>query len=207
MLVSSILIVPGAWALAAVCRWFCRNLKFSDGRTATFTGRGGEIVGWWILAVLFGGIRFNIGGSHGYGIRIVNARVGIPVAIAAWLLGAFAGWQILRWCVRSVAFESGERFSFEGGFWSLLGWDLFVDLLVLTIIGWAWGLAAMYRWMTENTRSEKAELRFHGEGHQILWRVVVTMLLCILIVPIPWAILWYSRWLTANTTIEGSIAR
>jgi uncharacterized protein DUF898 len=205
-ILASIVIIPGAWVLAAIGRWFCRNLRASDGRTATFTGRGGEIVGWWILAALCGAISHEAGGIYLFRIRVVGLGLGIPGDIIQWLLGALAWWMILRWFVANVQFDSGERFRFEGGYWMLLVWNLWVALLFVTIVGWAWGMAAMYRWMAENTRSGKSVLGFYGRGHEILWRTLVTLLLCILIIPIPWACLWYTQWLVASTAIESPAA-
>jgi hypothetical protein len=212
MLVAGILIVPGAWALAAVCRWFVRSLRFSDGRTATFTGRGSEIVGWWILGALAGGARNRLFGFHIVNIDIVridlptNGVEGALLGIAQFLLGGLVLWMIIRWFVAHVEFDSGERFRFEGGYGALLAWDVWIGLLVITVIGWAWGLAGMYRWMAESTQSAKSTLRFYGKGHQTLWRTVVAVLLSILIVPLPFACLWYTQWLVKNTTIEGRLA-
>jgi hypothetical protein len=185
MLVAAILIVPAAWALAAVCRWFVRKLRFSDGRTANFTGRGGEIVGWWVLGALAGGIRNRLFGFHIVNIDLV--RIDFPtnsvedalLGLVQLLLGTLATWMIIRWFVSHVEFDSGERFRFEGGYGLFLAWEVFVGLLA---IGWAWGLAGMYRWMAESTRSPKSMLRFYGKGHQILWRTLVALLLCILII-------------------------
>ena len=212
MLVAGILIIPGAWALAAVCRGFVRNLRFSDGRTAAFTGRGSEIVGWWILGAVAGGMRNRFFGVHIVNVDLLridfptNSVEGALVNIARFLLGALASWMLIRWFVDHLEFQPGEHFRFEGGYGALLAWDVWVGLLVITIIGWAWGLAGMYNWMAESTRSERSALRFHGQGHQILWRTLVTLLLSVLIIPIPFALLWYAQWLVKSTTIEGNLA-
>ncbi len=196
-IVCSILIVPGAWLLAAVCRWFCRNLRFSDGDVAEFRGRGIEIVGWWIFALLVGGIRIGVPG-----IRLVDVQI---LGGVAFFIGAYGWLQVIRWMIRSVGLSSGARFSFKGTYLELLGWHVLNGLAMLTIIGWGWSLAATYRWMARSTRAEQRELRFHGEGHQVLWRVVVTVLMCIPVVTIPWAVLWYTRWIVANVTIEADL--
>lgn len=212
MLVAGILIVPGAWALAAVCRRFVRNLRFSDGRTATFTGRGGEIVGWWILGAVAGGVRTRFFGIHIVNIdilRIDAATNGVEdalIGIAQLLVGGLVTWMIIRWFVAHVEFDSGDRFRFEGGYGNFMAWEVLAGLLAITVIGWAWGLAGMYRWMAESTGSETSTLRFYGKGHQILWRTLVAVLLCVLIIPIPFACLWYTQWLVRNTTIEVRLA-
>ena len=48
-IVLGILIIPYGWAVSLLSGWFVNNLAFSDGRTATFTGRGSQIWGYYIL--------------------------------------------------------------------------------------------------------------------------------------------------------------
>jgi uncharacterized membrane protein YjgN (DUF898 family) len=101
---------------------------------------------------------------------------------------------------------AGERFRFHGTIRELLGWQILNGLAAITIIGWAWSTAAMYRWAAENTRSEHRALKFHGKGFEILWRSLATLLFCLPIVTIPWALLWYTRWLVSQVTIGGNYA-
>jgi hypothetical protein len=186
-----ILAIAGAWIFGGACRWFCRHLKFSDGTSADFSGRGGQILGWWLLCVL---------ASRGWD---VPAPEGVFLGIALCLLGLWGSINVLRWFVGRVELSSSRRFSFLGTYVELLGWEILVALSVLTVVGWAWALAAMYRWMARNTRASDAALRFHGAGPQILWRTVVAILCSIPVVTIPWVWLWYTRWVVRNTTIEG----
>jgi uncharacterized membrane protein YjgN (DUF898 family) len=78
-------------------------------------------------------------------------------------------------------------------------------LAVLTIIGRAWSGAATYRWMARSTRAKDRTLRFHGKGHQVLWRVPAMILMCLPVLTIPWAFLWYTRWIVANVTLERNL--
>src|SRR5689334_20803327 len=39
-----LLVVPSAWWCTGVCRWFCRNLRFSDRTEIEFHGKGGEVL-------------------------------------------------------------------------------------------------------------------------------------------------------------------
>lgn len=185
---------PGAWVLAAACRWFCRNLRFSDHRHAAFSGEGAEILGWWILCVV-AGISW-----RGPGIEE------IALGVALYLLGLWGSLNLMRWFVAHLDLNSGERLSFQGTYRELLGWEILLGLSILTIVGWAWVLAAMYRWMAHSTRAANAALRFHGLGGQILWRTVVAILFMLPVVTIPWALLWYTRWLVQSVTIEGQLA-
>jgi uncharacterized membrane protein YjgN (DUF898 family) len=201
LVATLLLILPGAWALAAACRWFCRNLHFSDGTTAEFTGKGNDIFGWWLLMMVSGG------GHYGIRVRIPIHPLYLENVwdLAIFLVSAYAGLQILRWFVRNVRRTSGERFEFTGAFWEWVGRQILNALMLVTIIGWAWTVAAMYRWMAQSTRAKDAALQFHGEAVEILWRVVAAILLCCLILPIPWVWLWWTRWIVGNVTIEGVI--
>ena len=192
-ILSVILAIAGAWIFAGACRWFCRHLRFSDDTRADFSGRGGQILGWWILCVL-AGHRWNI-----------PAPEGVLLDIAMFFLGLWGALNILRWIVGHVKLSSSRGFSFFGTYVELLGWEILLALSVLTVIGWAWVLAAIWRWMARNTRGNEIALRFHGVGLQILWRTVVAILFSIPVVTIPWVWLWYARWLVQNTTIEGQL--
>jgi uncharacterized membrane protein YjgN (DUF898 family) len=211
MLVALVaLLVPGAWVLAAICRWFCRNLRFSNKDAAEFDGRGGQIAGWWLLSLL--------GGS--FPMRELHRLSWVPVVVsiavmridgtgalglALFLLGSYGLLQVIRWFIGNVRLRSGEAFTFTGGYRELVGWHVLNAVLALTVVGWAWSTAAMYRWLARNTRSKDRALRFHGEGHQILWRVIVMVFMCLPVLTIPWALLWYTRWLVSNVTIEGQL--
>jgi hypothetical protein len=209
---ATLLVLPIPWFLAAVCRWFCRNLVFRDGTTAEFRGRGGEIFLWAILAVS-GGL------SIGPRIRIVSINLWdgwqplpdgfawiAPVAVGVWLIGTYARLLVIRWCAAKTAVGSGERFRFYGTFWELAGWEILNALAAITIVGWAWTTAAAFRWAARSARSDERALAFHGDGFEILWRSIATLLFSLPIVTIPWALLWYLRWLVGNVTIGGHYA-
>ena len=192
-ILSVILAIAAVWVFEGACRWFCRSLRFSDATRAGFSGRGGQVLGWWILCAL-AGRRWNI-----------HAPEGVLLEIALCVLGLWGALNILRWFVGHVALSSSRGFSFLGTYAELVGWEILLGLSVLTVIGWAWVLAAMYRWLARNTRANDIALRVHGLGRQILWRTVVAILFSIPVVTIPWVWLWYARWLVQTTTIEGQL--
>jgi hypothetical protein len=192
-ILSVILAIAGVWLFEAACRSFCHYLRFSNGMRADFSGRGQQILGWWTLWVLAG---------HRWDLA---APEGASLEVALYLLGLWGTLNVMRWFVSHLELSSRRRFSFLGAYRELLGWEILLGLSVLTIIGWAWVLAAMFRWMARNTRTQDAALRFHGAGNQILWRTVVAILSSIPLVTIPWTWLWYTRWLVQSTTIEGQL--
>jgi hypothetical protein len=200
-IVATLVVVPLAWVQAATGRWLCRNLKCSDGTTAIFSGTGGQVVGWMILYLVVA-----------IGFQVVNpmvAREGILyvllllavyfVAIAAIAL------KIIGWFVSNVVFSSGPPLSFAGTMGGLIGWYALVGISVLTIVGWAWAAAGMYRWFARNTHGEGIEFQFHGKGHQILWRTLVFSLTFMFIIPIPWMSLWFLRWFIQNISFRRSV--
>ena len=40
----------------------------------------------------------------------------------------------------------------------------------------------------------RREVVFNGSGLEVLWRTIIFVLLCFLIIPIPWMLRWYGQW-------------
>lgn len=199
-IVASLVLVPLAWVAAAANRWLCRNLKFSDGTTATFSGTGGQVVGWMVLYLVVV-VGYQIANPHAAraGILFMLLLLAVYfVALAAIMI------RVIGWFVSHVELSSGPSLSFTGTFGALVGWNLLVGISCITIVGWAWAAAAMYRWFARNTRGQGIEFQFHGKGHQILWRTLVVCLASILIIPIPWMFLWFMRWYVRNVSLARS---
>jgi hypothetical protein len=111
------------------------------------------------------------------------------------LLQAFLSWMILRWIVANIA-SNGQPLglSFAGGVWTYIGWQILFCLSFITIIGWAWVLAAWMRWVARNIQGTRRAVVFTGSGLDVLWRTLVFSIGCMLIIPIPWLLAWYTRW-------------
>ena len=199
-IVATLVVVPLAWVQAAMNRWFCRSLKFSDGTTATFRGTGGQVVGWMILylVVIVG---YQVANSQAAKAGIVSSLLLLVVyffALPAIIL------KLIGWSVSNVEFGAGPPLSFTGTYGGFVGWYLLLVISPFTIIGWAWAIAGMYRWYARNTHGQGIEFRFHGQGQQILWRTLVFALASVLIIPIPWMALWFMRWFVQNTSFTRS---
>jgi hypothetical protein len=69
---------------------------------------------------------------------------------------------------------------------------------LITIIGWAWVISAMMRWICRNIDGTRREVVFNGTGLEVLWRSVVLMISCAFIIPIPWMMRWYNRWFVSQ---------
>jgi hypothetical protein len=111
------------------------------------------------------------------------------------ILQAVVSWFVLRWAVSNLA-SNGQKLptTFEGSIWGYIGWQLLLVISFITIIGWAWVITFMLRWICRNISGTRREVVFNGSGLQVLWRSLVFALLCMLIIPIPWMLRWYSQW-------------
>jgi hypothetical protein len=201
-LFSSILIVPLAWTFAAFCRWFCRNLRFGDGASAEFTGKGIEVLVWILLSFL-AGLSWTPIVVHWRPPWTLIALHWGPLSIQPldFVIGPLIALMILRWLARSVQLSGGPALRFEGSYLGCFGYEVLGALSILTIIGWAWVTASWYRWVARRTRGEGIVIGFDGTGGEILWRTLATVLGSLLIVTIPWVFMWYLRWLVSQVTI------
>jgi len=198
LLVASLLVIPAAWANAAMARWIFQNVRFSDGTTATFQGTGGQIAGWIILNLLLSfGFQFvNRWASQRFGFNgTILSLIVLYVLISGVVL------KILQWWVSSIHLSSGEALRFTATYGGLVGWYLFLAISVYSVVGWAWVACKMYSWLGRHSSGDGAQFDFRGKGHQFLWRVLVFALSCIVIIPIPWTALWLTRWLVQNLTL------
>jgi hypothetical protein len=96
--------------------------------------------------------------------------------------------------------------SFSGSYWGYLGWNLLAALSLITIIGWAWVYTAQMRWVCRNIEGTRREVIFKATGLQYLWRAIVAVLACSLIIPIPWALRWIIRWHASQIVLAERIS-
>ena len=102
-----ILIIPYAWGVAVIARWYVRNLSFSDGSRTHFSGTGGQI--WWLglLVILIVALSF---------IHLV----GLIAMFGSYWINLI----IFRWFFRNVVLSTGETLIFVGGNWHYVGYSL-----------------------------------------------------------------------------------
>ena len=194
-LLSAVLIVPLAWVLAAMGRWFCRNLQLSSGETVAFAGTGPEILGWMALSLLL-----ELPGSV---ISRIHDAVPAAIiwAITAFFLQALINLAILRWIIRKIVLSNGPNLHFDGGYVDYIGFHVFIGLSFLTIIGWGWALAAYWRWLAANTRGDGISIHCDAGGWDVFWRTVAAVLGCVPVVTIPLVCMWYARWVVSCITL------
>jgi hypothetical protein len=195
--VAALVIVPLAWVTAAAARWFCRHTRFSDATTIEFRGTGGEAVVWHAFFVLI------VAGQQFLLREVAGDPTGmLLVFVSGYVLLVYILLMLIKWFVYNVKIEPGPAMSFNGSYLALAGWQLLNLALLCTLVGWAWGVAAQYRWMAKSIKGRGLRFEFHGKGHEILWRTLAVAAGSALIVTIPWLTVWLMRWLMANVTMR-----
>ncbi len=199
--VLSTFIIPAAWGAVVIYRWFVKNLAFSDGTQASFEGRGKQVWGYFVLAILLGFTpllsRDLRDPAASFFVFWALYILVIAVDVAIYL-------KILRWFFSSIRLSCGTQLSFVGGYFQYLGWMLLIILSVFTIVGWAWVAVAMLRWLFRNIKGGNHHLVFLGNGWGLLWGSYLAAMASFFIVPIPWVTVWLIRWFAENTQIRHS---
>lgn len=196
-----ILIIPYAWGVAVMARWYVKNLSFSDGTRAHFAGTGGQI--WWLFVLVI----------------LIVALSFIPLVGLIAMFGSYwINLLIFRWFFRNIVLSTDETLSFVGGYWPYVGYSLLLVISIYSIIGWAWVATAFMRWVCRNISIPGQEVVFVGKGWDALWRgfvailvglLIITIVLLwgsylrwilvgLLIIVIPWLWIWYVRWIMRN---------
>jgi hypothetical protein len=209
--IGIVLVIPAPWVGPWFYKWLCERVSLPDGRPLTFSGKPGDI---WYVFVLLGAV-FWIGlidkpgdishvfGVSGATIWIEVDKYGGYVQLATMFLSWILAVLLLKWlCAHASTADGRLKLSFEGGYLPYIGWNILLALSALTIIGWAWVLKYMLRWICRNVRGT-AEFAFTGTGLAILWRTLVVGLLSILIIPIPWMVRWYTRWIISQVAVRA----
>ena len=187
-LFAMMFVIPAPWIACWYARWLASRMRLSNGTALTFTGTPSSVA---VVAMLY---------AISMLVSVTYQRGEVPSNIMA-LAAIPLGWAVLRWFVNHAQLGAGS-FRFDGSVWGYAGWTLLTYLSILTIVGWAWVMAAFYRWTVRHIRHAEGTLRFVGKGHQILWRLLVSMLLCLPIVTIPWAAKWFYCWIVQQVEWE-----
>ena len=173
------LVIPAPWVAVWFYRWFGSHVQVPGRPNFEFTGQVGDI--WWAFIAL---ALLGLVGAYDASYQLITV-----------ILQAAVSWFIIRWAVSNFA-SNGQKIpvTFEGSVWAYIGWQIFFIISLISIIGWAWVITAMLRWICRNLAGTRREVVFNGSGLEVLWRSIVFGLLCALIIPIPWMLRWYARW-------------
>jgi hypothetical protein len=186
--IGSAFIVPVPWLFVWFTKWIVPCVRVPGRPNLSFTGNAMTLVPWYFgFIVLIFAVYFSE-------IQLLNNLLVFVELVLYWLL--------IRWMVANLA-SNGQPLglSFTGSVWAYIGWNLLLAISVITIIGWAWVIAAQARWFCRNIEGTRREIVFEGSGLQILWRTIVTAILCSLIIPIPWMYRWMMNWFASQTEL------
>ena len=191
--IGMFLVIPAPWTATWAYRWYFACIRVPGRPNISFTGQPGDI--WWAFILL---------GLSSY-IGVYDSTF----QLIQFVLQAVLSWFVLRWTLSNIA-SNGQKIpiSFEGSIWGYVGWQILLVVSFITIVGWAWVVTAMTRWICRNISGTRREIVFNGSGLQVLWRTIVLALLCSLIIPIPWMLRWYARWFVSQfaLTPRGAMA-
>ena len=177
--IGILLVIPAPWVATSLYRWMASRMNVPGRPNLAFNGQVGDI--WYVFVAL--GLMSYAGQASNY-LQLVS----IPV-------DAFLSWMILRWIVGNLS-SNGQPLpiAFNGSVWGFIGWQVLMLLAFVTIIGWAWVIAAWVRWICRNISGTQREIIFNGSGLEVLWRSIVFSIACAFLIPIPWMLRWYTKW-------------
>jgi hypothetical protein len=192
-----IFVIPAPWAATAFYNWIIPHIQIPGWPNLSFTGKVGDI--WWAFVGLGLCIYINQYLQTQQHIWFLT----FLIDIGQWALG----WLVLRWIVANVA-SNGQQLPlrFEGGIAPYIGWQLFVLVAFISIVGWAWVLTAMMRWICRNIVGTQREILFTATGWEVLWRTFVFGITSFFIIPIPWMLAWYVRWFVSQFAVQPGTA-
>jgi hypothetical protein len=177
--IGYLLVIPAPWTGTAFYRWMASRTHVPGRPNFAFTGQPTDI---WYVFIAMG--LLNYAGVYDSTLQLLA----IPVS-------AYLTWILLRWLAGNLS-SNGQPLpiAFNGSAVNFVGWQLLMYISFITIIGWAWVIAAWVRWICRNISGTRREVIFNGSGLEILWRTVLLGIGCALLIPIPWVLRWYNRW-------------
>jgi hypothetical protein len=180
-LIGFLFVIPAPWVAASFYGWIISRVYVPGWGQLGFTGKPLDI--WYVFVGL--ALMTYVGGA-----------TGIPyLSYLLFPLQAFLSWMTVRWVMANITADGRSlQLSFEGSPWLYIGWYLLLALSFITIIGWAWVIAAWMRWTCANIADTRRTISFNASGLEMLWRTLVFSIGSVLIIPIPWVMGWYTRW-------------
>jgi len=190
--VGTLLVIPAPWVATSFYRWIASRIEVPGRPNFAFTGQVGDI--WYIFIAM--GVMTWLGSIDLNNLQYLS----IPIQ-------AVLSWMVVRWVASSLS-SNGQPLptDFEGSAVGYVGWTLLMYVSVITIVGWAWVVTAWMRWMCRNVSGTHREIAFNATGLEVLWRTVLFVLGCALVIPIPWVLRWYTGWYVSQFALLGRTA-
>jgi GYF domain 2 len=177
--IGMMLVIPAPWVATHFYRWGASRTSVPGRPNFEFTGQVADI--WYLFIGL---ALMSYVGQYDNSLQLIA----VPVE-------AFLGWLILRWIAANLS-SNGQPLpiAFNGNVWTFIGWQVLMVLSIFTIIGWAWVMTAMVRWICRNIGGTRREIVFNASGLEMLWRSLLFGFGCVFLIPIPWVLRWYVSW-------------
>jgi GYF domain 2 len=178
--VGTLLVIPAPWVATSFYRWMASRIHVPGRPNFAFTGQVADI--WYIFIAM--GVMTWLGSIDLNNLQYLS----IPIE-------AVLSWMVVRWVASSLS-SNGQPLptDFDGSALGYVGWTLLMYVSIITIVGWAWVVTAWMRWICRNVSGTHREIAFNATGLEVLWRTVLFVLGCALVIPIPWVLRWYTGW-------------
>ncbi len=178
--IGAAFVIPMPWTATYLYRYVIERIRVPGRGPLTFTGQPLDI---WYVFIGMGVLNYLSTGHRPF------------VQLLAALCQPLLAWMVIRWLASHIAVDKRPaEIRFEGSPLAYVGWHVLMILSAITIIGWAWVITAWMRWICRNIRGTRREIVFTASGLEMLWRSLVFVLGCVLIIPIPWVLRWYTQW-------------
>jgi hypothetical protein len=190
--ISMLLVIPAPWVAVSYYRWMASRVVVPGVPNFGFIGQVGDI--WYAFVIL---ALFSYSGQTGHP---VIQFIAIPIQ-------GFLSWMIVRWIASNLS-SNGQRLplAFEGSALAFVGWHLLMFLSVFTLVGWAWVIPAWMRWNCRQVSGTRRAILFKASGLEVLWRTLVLVAGCAVVIPIPWVMPWYISWFVSQFALEPHMA-
>ena len=175
---GNIFVVPAPWTSTGYWKYLGETTRLPNGTPFVFEGKPLDI--WWVF-VLQALLIYSSGLTGDSGFLALVGNLVLPYLTLRWF------------CEKLRIGEGGPFLSFKGEFVPYLGWMALAFLSIFTIVGWAWVAQYYLDWVCRHVAGP-VQFSFKGKGLEILWRSVVAVVGCGLIIPIPWVLAWMTRW-------------
>lgn len=190
------LIVPAPWVGVWFYRFLTEHVALPGGRRLHLESTVGQ--SWWIFA--------GLGLTSDLNTFTADSQALAYASLVAFALGAWLTVRLIDWLCRSLRAEGGGlSLVFAGESYVYFGWSVLLLLSLLTIVGWAWVLKYMFRWVCAKVVGTHA-FEFVGTGWDILWRSLVMLLALAFVIPLPWAGRWFQHWFISQIVVTPAAA-
>ncbi len=120
----SLLILPAAWGVVALSRWFVSNLAFSDDTEVNFQGRGGDVWVYCALNALLATVPLLLAV---FVDNYLGSGLDFVVIFFQIFIGSAICWKLTCWLCSSIVLKErnavdGVSLEFRGGLPVFMGW-------------------------------------------------------------------------------------